>query len=243
MDAVNKLTDGYVREERKRIGRFADRYKIPRDIVFGGRLGTDAPPAPGPRDYMTGGGADRVMQSLGLGGAPNLPGPAITAAPEAGGVPPTARVMQDLMAAGQLAAEGRTGEAIGVYNRAIGAGGGSALAPQNARATEALMAAGQLASEGQPMEAKRIRDSVTAATIDPRYMGGVGTVSGPAPGAPAPTPAPATVGYDIPRPAATGPARFATMDLSGLKAIKNPAGLSDADYDAYIARLSAIAGG
>ena len=46
----------------------------------------------GPRDYMTGGGADRVMQSLGLGGAPNLPGPAIPAAPEAGGVPPTATV-------------------------------------------------------------------------------------------------------------------------------------------------------
>ena len=47
-DAVNKLTGGYVRGERDRIGRFADRYNIPRDVIFSGRLGAAPPAAPPP---------------------------------------------------------------------------------------------------------------------------------------------------------------------------------------------------
>ena len=45
-DAVAKLSNGRVRDERERIGRFADHYGIDRSIIFSGNLGTGAPPAP-----------------------------------------------------------------------------------------------------------------------------------------------------------------------------------------------------
>lgn len=131
-EAVEKLTGG-LRGERSRIERFADHYNIPRDLIFSGRLGAAPGPAPGPRQYMTGGGADAVMQSLGL-------------------APPAA------------------------------------------------------------------------------------------PATPQPPPAPAS-GLDLPTGAGADAGRFATMDLAGLKAVKNPAGLGDADYAAYLARLNEIAAG
>ena len=84
------------------------------------------------------------------------------------------------------------------------------------------------------------RPPATAATIDPRFFTGVGTVPGPAPGAAPSTMAP---GFDPQARPPAGPARFSSMDLSGLKAeAANAASMSDADYAAYLARLNAIAG-
>ena len=45
-EAVAKLSNGRVRDERERIGRFADHYGIDKSIIFSGSLGTGAPPAP-----------------------------------------------------------------------------------------------------------------------------------------------------------------------------------------------------
>ena len=45
-EAVAKLSNGRVRDERERIGRFADHYGIDKSIIFSGNLGTGAPPAP-----------------------------------------------------------------------------------------------------------------------------------------------------------------------------------------------------
>ena len=60
-DAVAKLSNGRVRDERERIGRFADHYGIDRSIIFSGSLGTGAPPAPSaqPAPIRQGSASDR----------------------------------------------------------------------------------------------------------------------------------------------------------------------------------------
>lgn len=79
--------------------------------------------------------------------------------------------------------------------------------------------------------------------FDEKLMGGVGTVSGLAPGAPASPapPAPAAVGFD---PAMATPSRFSTMTLDQLKAIPAAeiATMGPAELDALEAAYAALAG-
>ena len=52
--AVDKLTAG-LQSERQRVERFADYYKIPRNLIFSGNLGANAPAAPRPPGLPPGG--------------------------------------------------------------------------------------------------------------------------------------------------------------------------------------------
>ena len=64
-EAVAKLSNGRVRDERDRIGRFADHYGIDRSIIFSGNLGTGAPPAPPqqPAPTRQGNASDRFARA------------------------------------------------------------------------------------------------------------------------------------------------------------------------------------
>ena len=60
-DAVAKLSNGRVRDERQRIERFADHYGIDKSIIFSGNLGTEAPAEPSrqPAPTRQGNASDR----------------------------------------------------------------------------------------------------------------------------------------------------------------------------------------
>ena len=75
-EAVAKLSNGRVRDERERIGRFADHYGIDRSIIFSGNLGTGAPPAPPqgqPAPTRQGNASDRFADVPWQGPAQNAP--------------------------------------------------------------------------------------------------------------------------------------------------------------------------
>ena len=74
-DAVAKLSNGRVRDERERIGRFADHYGIDKSIIFSGSLGTGAPPAPPqhPAPIRQGDASDRFAGAPWKGPAQNAP--------------------------------------------------------------------------------------------------------------------------------------------------------------------------
>ena len=87
-DAVAKLSSGRVRDERKRIERFADHYGIDKSIIFSGSLGTEAPAAPSqqPAPIRQGNASDRFA------GAPWQQGPRQSAPAQASMMPsPAAR--------------------------------------------------------------------------------------------------------------------------------------------------------
>ena len=96
-----------------------------------------------------------------------------------------------------------------------------AAAPAPAGGVEAVMQS--LGLGGPGFDPQTRPPPAQASTMDPRFMGDAGLVSGAPP---------------------TGPARFATMGLSGLRAeAANAATMSPEDYAAYQARLRAIAEG
>ena len=91
-EAVAKLSNGRVREERERIGRFADHYGIDKSIIFSGNLGTGAPPEPPaqPAPTRQGNASDRFADVPWQGPAQSAPAqasmmasPAVRPAPAA----------------------------------------------------------------------------------------------------------------------------------------------------------------
>ena len=88
-EAVAKLSNGRVRDERERIGRFADHYGIDRSIIFSGNLGTGAPPAPPqgqPAPTRQGNASDRFARAPWRG--PPQSAPASMMSAQAQGRPP-----------------------------------------------------------------------------------------------------------------------------------------------------------
>ena len=134
------------------------------------------------------------------------------------------------------------------FNRVVHGEGQPAAGPRQfmqGGGTEAVMQALGINLPGlnatPPPEVPTVGSPATAATLDPRYMGGVGTVSGQPPGAAAPpAPAPTPMGFD---PAMATPGRFTGMTLDQLKAIP-PAEIGKmgpAELDALEAAYMALA--
>ena len=112
-EAVAKLSNGRVRDERERIGRFADHYGIDKSIIFSGNLGTGAPPAPSAQPAPTrhGNASDRFAGAPWRG--PPQSAPASMMAAQAQSRPAPGAVRRDQFGGGMSPGGRAGGDAFG----------------------------------------------------------------------------------------------------------------------------------